>query len=273
MGRSDLSLQEVSDRLGVHYMTAYRYVRLGLLPATKQGSSWSITEADLRDFASSARGPRGDRRKGAPWAERLEARLVAGDLTGSWRVVEAAMGGGLSASGVYTELVAAAMRSIGRRWATGELDIADEHRASAVAAKLIGRLGHGMVRRGRPKGTIVIGTAAGERHGLVVSMAADLLRACGFEVVDLGCDLPAAAFAAATATTDGVVAVAVSATTAGGEVAAAETIASVKRARPDVPVFAGGEMVPDAAAASTLGADGWAASIDGFATALGLPAG
>ena len=31
------TLQEAADELGVHYMTAYRYVRLGLLDAAKVG--------------------------------------------------------------------------------------------------------------------------------------------------------------------------------------------------------------------------------------------
>ena len=32
-----LTLQEVADLLGVHYMTVYRYVRLGLLEAEQGG--------------------------------------------------------------------------------------------------------------------------------------------------------------------------------------------------------------------------------------------
>ncbi len=104
-------------------------------------------------------------------------------------------------------------------------------------------------------------------------MAADLVRARGYEVVDLGCDIPATAFAAATARADGVVVVAVSATTPGGEAAAAETIAHVKETRPDVPIFAGGAMVPDAGTAAALGADRWAADIDGLAFTVASLAG
>ena len=33
----DISLHDVAEELGVHYMTVYRYVRQGLLPATKRG--------------------------------------------------------------------------------------------------------------------------------------------------------------------------------------------------------------------------------------------
>ena len=34
-----LGLRECAERLGVHYMTAYRYVRTGMLPATKVGAA------------------------------------------------------------------------------------------------------------------------------------------------------------------------------------------------------------------------------------------
>ena len=35
---ADLTLHEAAELLGVHYMTAYRYVRLGVLPAVKVGA-------------------------------------------------------------------------------------------------------------------------------------------------------------------------------------------------------------------------------------------
>ena len=35
-----LTLHEAAEELGVHYMSAYRYVRLGLLDATKRGGVW-----------------------------------------------------------------------------------------------------------------------------------------------------------------------------------------------------------------------------------------
>ena len=45
----DLTLHEAADVLGVHYMTAYRYVRLGLLPAAKAGGTCDPTGiVDLR---------------------------------------------------------------------------------------------------------------------------------------------------------------------------------------------------------------------------------
>ena len=42
-----LSLQEAADRLEVHYMTAYRYVRTGRLRAVQIGSQWWVDPQDL----------------------------------------------------------------------------------------------------------------------------------------------------------------------------------------------------------------------------------
>ena len=54
MTAPDLTLHEAAALLGVHYMTAYRYVRLGLLPAAKSGGSWRVTAADLEQFQQAA---------------------------------------------------------------------------------------------------------------------------------------------------------------------------------------------------------------------------
>ena len=37
-----LTLHEAAEELGVHYMSAYRYVRLGLLDAAKRGGVWKV---------------------------------------------------------------------------------------------------------------------------------------------------------------------------------------------------------------------------------------
>src|SRR3990170_3863777 len=66
-----LSLRECADRLGVHYMTAYKYVRHGRLAATKVGPEWRGLSGDLEAFlAGPASGP-------APWADPLQAPLLA----------------------------------------------------------------------------------------------------------------------------------------------------------------------------------------------------
>src|SRR5271155_5743528 len=51
-GSSDLNLKQVAATLGVHYMTAFRYVRTGRLHAQLVGTGWIIDRADLERFVS-----------------------------------------------------------------------------------------------------------------------------------------------------------------------------------------------------------------------------
>ncbi|HEX9258724.1 MAG TPA: cobalamin-dependent protein, partial [Acidimicrobiales bacterium] len=271
MAETDMTLQEAADALGVHYMTAYRYVRLGLLPAHKGGSTWRVDPTDVEAFkltsASDAASAPGRRRK-APWAERLEARLLAGDLRGAWGVVEAAMAAGATIDVIYLDVIAPAMASIGEGWEAGKVDIAAEHRASGIALRLVSRLGPRFARRGRTRGTVVLGTPAGERHSLPVAMLADLVRAAGFEVSDLGADLPPDSFATLAGAVSNLVAVGVSCTSDEAVKAVAATITSLRSTIGAVPVVLGGRALRDAAHARSLGADAYAADGRAFVELL-----
>ena len=45
-----MSLREAASALGVHYMTAYRYVRTGRLPATSVDGEWRIRRDDVQQL-------------------------------------------------------------------------------------------------------------------------------------------------------------------------------------------------------------------------------
>lgn len=272
-----LTLAEAAQELGVHYMTAYRYVRTGRLPARQVGGEWQIEPADLARLRERAPGPaRGARARGAQgqdvraegaparaglklWQEQFEARLVAGDEPGSWALIEAVLAAGMKPDESLLELVAPAMRSIGTHWQRGELSIADEHRASAVSARLIARLGSRFGRRGVKRGTVVLAAPAGELHGLPVSIGANLLRWRGFNVVELGADTPPEALVEAVAneagTGGGPLAVGIVNTLTGQQPSVESSVTEVHRAHPGVPVLLGGAAVVDAAQARRLGAD------------------
>jgi excisionase family DNA binding protein len=254
----DLTLQEAAEELGVHYMTAYRYVRLGLLPANKVGGTWRVARADLDLFRDGApMGPQSDggSRRRAPWADRLEARLLAGDSRGAWGVVEAALAAGAELDEVYLEVVSPAMAAIGERWEQGQLDIFVEHRATGIVMRLIGRLGPRFVRRGRTRGAVIIGAPSGESHALPVAIVSDLLRQHGWEVSDLGPDVPAESFVRAMQITPDVVAVGVSVTNSDHLEAARESLEALRRADPGVLLVVGGRAVRDDDHARELGAD------------------
>jgi excisionase family DNA binding protein len=262
LSQPELTLQEAADALGVHYMTAYRYVRLGLLDASKSGGTWRVRQSDLDAFRSSATNPvvvQGDGRRRAPWAGRLQARLIAGDSRGAWGVVEAALAAGADLEEVYVEVLGPAMAAIGAEWEAGQLDISVEHRATGIAMRIIGRLGPRFVRRGRTRGVVIVSAPAGERHSLPVAMLADLVRGQGWEVSDLGADCPDESLVHAAMAAPEVVAVGLSVTTASCLDAAASALAALRAACPGVLLVLGGRAVRDHDHAVGLGADAHAA--------------
>jgi excisionase family DNA binding protein len=251
--RDELSLNEAADQLGVHYMTAYRYVRTGRLPAHKDGAEWKVTAADLERFVDQASAPTSRNRR-APHHERLEERLLAGDEAGAWSIIENALTGGLEADQIHLQLLGPALDSIGERWSAGTITVAQEHLASTVTLRLIGRLGPLFARRGRKRGTVVVGAPPGDRHGIPTAMLGDLLRGRGFEVIDLGADVPADDWAQTAADAQRLVAVGICATTSGNEENIADTIAAIRSAVA-TSVVLGGSAIADDPATAALGAD------------------
>jgi methanogenic corrinoid protein MtbC1 len=272
-----VTLEDAATSLGVHYMTAYRYVRLGRLPAEQRGGRWWVDPGDvdrLRATAQAAPG-RGRAQSGRRWAgprDRLLDRLLAGDGPGSWAVVERALAGGAAAGDIHLRLLAPAMRTIGDRWADGSIGVDAEHRASAVAMRLVGRLGPLFARRGpTARGTVVLGGAPGDPHLLPLLMAADILRQAGVRVVDLGADLPEQSFLDAAGAVDDLRAIAVSVSTDGCTARAADVAAAVRQAHPDCRIYLGGPAQPTEQAARDLGADGWSADAVGLVRLLEAP--
>jgi excisionase family DNA binding protein len=259
-----IGLEEVAVRLGVHYMTAYRYVRTGLVPARQDGGRWWVERADLDEFVagrSRRRAPAGRRRSPAEvspeLARRVADRLEQGDDEGAWQTLEERRLGAEHPTALAIRMLADAMQVIGDRWEAGETSIGEEHRASVVAMRLLGRLGVGGRRRGRTRGSVVLAAAPGDHHGLPTAMAAEVLRGAGFTVVDLGADLPPDEVWRAAIAADRLLCVGLCATTRLGAVAQdelARAIAAV-HAKAGSPVVVGGAAVPPLQGEDPLGAD------------------
>jgi excisionase family DNA binding protein len=255
----ELSLHEVAEILDVHYMTAYRYVRLGILPARREGRSWRIHRTDLDEYL--ARDEPRTQRGEADWADRFFNRLIAADEAGAWGVLEAAFSSGMTIPEAYPAVLSPSLKRMGEAWVAGEIDIATEHSATEVAARIVARLGPRLARRGVRRGTVVLGSTATELHSLPLAMATDLFRASQFEAIDLGAYLPPESFASFVERTDDRVAVGVGVTMSGQEEAIGETLSAI-RGVTTVPIVVGGRGV-DEATALRLGADGWAVTGDG----------
>ncbi len=303
MSDAVFTLHEAAAELGVHYMTVYRYVRLGVLDAAKVGGTWQVSRRALDEFrfrperahdsvgrtiagstvngsaingspingssiarstigADATDGGRSGARRRAPWAERLESRLVAGDYNGAWGVIEAALIAGAELDEIYLQVLTPAMVSIGERWAVGEFDISVEHRASGIAMRIIGRLGPRFIRRGRSRGGVIVGAPAGEFHALPMAILSDLLRLRGWDVSDFGADVPSSSLIHAMASIPDVVGVGLSVTSPDNLESVAHACATVRAADPDMLVVVGGRAVTGTDHARDLGAHAVATSGD-----------
>ncbi len=258
-----LSLNAAARRLGVHYMTAYRHVRLGHLPAEQRNGRWWVRIPDLEAAMAPAPGEqKPSRRSPARWQSprrRLASRLLAADLGGAWAIVEASLAGGARPAEIYVQLLGPALQAIGRGWEAGSVSVQAEHRATAVAVRVMGRMAPLFSRRGRrARGSVVLGGAPGDPHLLPVAMVADVARQHGFGVVELGANVPVASFAEAVQSATDLIAVGVSVSDTACAGAARQVISQARALRPGVALLAGGPAVPSAATATSLGADHWA---------------
>jgi MerR family transcriptional regulator, light-induced transcriptional regulator len=266
-----LTLDQAADRLGVHYMTVYRYVRLGQLPGRQENGRWWIESSAVDALADRSR--RSTPVKGElRWnvlRQRLLGRLDDGDAGGAWSVFESAFRAGRSPVELYVQLLGPVLREVGEEWAAGERSIDSEHRASATALRLAGRIGPRGAHPGRRRrATVLLGGAAGDPHQLPLLMVADVLRWEGFRVVDLGADVPIESFVdAATAATD-LVAVGVSLSVERHGRAVIRLFKQLRLALPEVLLLAGGPALADEESALSLGADNWAPDAGGVAAVV-----
>lgn len=192
-GESELlTLQEAADRLRVHYMTAYRWVRRGELPAFKAGGRLRVRGADLDrflaarevDVASPAIAPR--RTDWPTHVNRLTALLLDGSAVEANGLVRKVVADGAPVGEVYISLLAPALHRVGEEWAAGRIVVGVEHRATEIAQQMMARLSENFRRRGPSRGTAVTLTMPGDEHRLASAMVADFLRGAGYEVHHLG---------------------------------------------------------------------------------------
>ncbi len=252
-----VGLREAAEHLGVHYMTVYRYVRIGQLPARRDGVTWRVAIEDLDRMRQLERKPSRLRNSRAQRPALLVDRLVVGDESGAWMVVEDALASGTTSEKVYVEILVPALRAIGQQWEEGHLSIAAEHRASTVATRLVGRLGPMFARRGLARGTVVLGAPEGDFHALPSAIVADLLRGRGFDVLDLGANTPASSFVEFAGGASRLLVVLVGATAVDAVPQLTELSRALRSEQLGVPIYFGGGAVSSETVALRLGADGW----------------
>src|SRR5271166_5971746 len=136
-----MQLRDAADTLGVHYQTAYAWVRQGVLPARKTPRGYEVSEGDVRALAArraAGAEPRPEVRvrDWAAQADRLYTALAAGDETRA-RHDFGRLAAGVPLTELCDQVIAPALWRVGGAWEAGELSIAAEHRATAICERLI----------------------------------------------------------------------------------------------------------------------------------------
>ncbi len=193
MPAETIDLQAAARRLGVHYQTAYKWVRCGDLPAFMVMGSYRLdSDAVARFAARRARpGPPRTRRPRTGFAllsQRMYDHLVAGEERQAARLINGLVGDGVSMTTAAQDVLVPALRDIGEEWGAGRLDISVEHRASAIVERILGERYPNP--RGRRRGAAVVAALSGDRHVLPTTLAAVSLREDNWLVHHLGADLP-----------------------------------------------------------------------------------
>jgi len=235
-----MDLREAAEALGVHYQTAYTWARDGTLPARKVGRGYEVSDAGVQALVARRRQgyePRWPIRV-RDWAAQAQAFFTAitgGEETRARHQVRR-LASGFGLVDLCEQVMAPALRRVGDEWAAGRVSIAQEHRASAICERLLAS----QIRQpaGRPRGTAIVATPPGERHGLPALMAAACLREDRWLVHHLASDLPTAEVARLAGQVSASLVVLSSATAEGARRAQEET-RFIVAGRPDLDVLAG----------------------------------
>lgn len=97
---------------------------------------------------------------------------------------------GISVAQVLTEVVAPAMEEVGERWQRDELNVADEHAATAIADTVVSILTTAGADDSAIPPVVVVACAEGEWHTLPPRLLAGALQADGYDVTFLGPSMP-----------------------------------------------------------------------------------
>jgi 5-methyltetrahydrofolate--homocysteine methyltransferase len=132
--------------------------------------------------------------------------ILTGNAKKAEEVTKAAIAANTNPSELVQKYMIPAMDEVGRRFECNEYFVPElliAARAMKTALQLI--TPHLMASGAQPMGRVVIGTVQGDLHDIGKNLVASMLEGGGFQVVDLGVDVPAEKFVEAVKEKDGTI--------------------------------------------------------------------
>jgi 5-methyltetrahydrofolate--homocysteine methyltransferase len=189
--------------------------------------------------------------------EQLSKLIEAGDQTRVGELVPQALGDGVSPVTILEDALIPGMDAIGERFQAGEIFIPEMLLAARAMHAALEVLRPQLAGAGaKPAGRVVLGTVQGDHHDIGKNLVGIMLEGKGFEVIDIGIDVPPEKFV--DAVDDGIQIVAMSALISATVPAMKETIEALEKAglRGGIKVMVGGGPL-DQAYADSIGADAY----------------
>ncbi|MBI4856302.1 MAG: corrinoid protein [Acetobacterium woodii] len=189
--------------------------------------------------------------------EEVKAKVEAGKSKLVPGLVQEALDEG-SAPAEILQAMVDSMGVVGDKFSSGEIFVPEMLIAAKAMSKGVEVLKPLMAGDGSTSlGTCIIGTVAGDLHDIGKNLVSMMIESAGFDMVDLGVDVPADTFVQAVKDNSNVKLVACSGLLTTTMPALKEAVATVKAAYPDMKVIVGGAPVTPEYA-KEVGADGYA---------------
>ncbi|MGB9717256.1 MAG: cobalamin B12-binding domain-containing protein [Thermoproteota archaeon] len=126
---------------------------------------------------------------------RLKDAIVNLDFDGSKRLAEEAVSKGIPPNEIITKAISSAMEEVGKKFEASEYFLSELIVAGEIGKEISQMLQPYMKGSEIKKiGKVVIGTVKGDLHDIGKNIFGMMMEAAGFEVIDLGNDVPAEAF-------------------------------------------------------------------------------
>lgn len=127
--------------------------------------------------------------------QELADSILTGNNVKSKEITEELVGKGVDPSEILNEGLIAGMEVVGRKFKANEMYIPEVLIAARAMHAAMDILKPLLTESGAPtKGTAVIGTVEGDLHDIGKNLVAMMLEGAGFNVVDIGVDIPSEKF-------------------------------------------------------------------------------
>jgi 5-methyltetrahydrofolate--homocysteine methyltransferase len=128
----------------------------------------------------------------------LHEAILTGDASAASEAAGVALAAGVTPVAIISEGIGPAMAEVGRLFEEGEYFVPELLISARATKAVFAILRPLLVETGaKPAGRVLLGTVEGDLHDIGKNLVGAMLEGAGFEVVDLGVDIPAPRFVAA----------------------------------------------------------------------------